>query len=51
MRADALRVLVVEDEAEIREFLVSQFIESGFLAQGLSSAKEFCWLSNLLIHK
>ena len=37
MGEDNLRVLVIEDEQEIREFLVSQFIESGASAEGLSS--------------
>lgn len=34
-----LRVLVIEDEEEIREFLVSQFIEVGNQATGLSSGE------------
>jgi two-component system alkaline phosphatase synthesis response regulator PhoP len=34
-----LRVLIIEDEAEIREFLVAQFLESGASAQGLSSGE------------
>lgn len=36
---DELRVLVIEDEAEIREFLVSQFLELGAAAQGLASGE------------
>lgn len=32
-----MRVLIVEDEAEIREFLVSQFVETGATAHSLSS--------------
>lgn len=34
-----LRVLVVEDEDEIRDFLASQFIESGAHAMGLASGE------------
>lgn len=34
-----LRVLVIEDETEIREFLVSQFLELGAAAQGLASGE------------
>jgi len=34
-----LRVLVVEDENEIREFLVAQFIDSGAVATGLASGE------------
>jgi hypothetical protein len=29
MALETLRVLVIEDEDEIREFLVSQFVENG----------------------
>lgn len=36
---DDLRVLVIEDETEIREFLVSQFLELGAAAQGLASGE------------
>jgi DNA-binding response OmpR family regulator len=35
-----LRVLVVEDESEIREFLVSQFIEAGAQSSGLPSGDQ-----------
>lgn len=34
-----LRVLIIEDEEEIREFLVSQFVEVGNQALGLSSGE------------
>lgn len=34
------RVLVIEDEAEIREFLVSQLEENGMRAMGLASGEE-----------
>jgi DNA-binding response OmpR family regulator len=37
MSEQNLRVLVVEDESEIREFLVSQFVDSGAAAHGLPS--------------
>ena len=37
----SLRILVVEDETEIREFLVSQFEENGMQAEGLSSGEGF----------
>ncbi len=39
MADETLKVLVIEDENEIREFLVSQFIEAGALAQGLPSGE------------
>lgn len=39
MSENNLRVLVIEDEAEIREFLVSQFLEAGASAQGLASGE------------
>lgn len=39
MNDNNLRVLVIEDEAEIRDFLVSQFLESGASAQGLASGE------------
>ena len=39
MTVNDLRVLVIEDEEEIREFLVSQFIEVGNHAVGLSSGE------------
>lgn len=35
MALEALRVLVIEDEDEIREFLVSQFVENNCQAHGL----------------
>ena len=35
------RILVLEDEHEIREFLVAQFLEHGMLAEGLSSGNGF----------
>lgn len=37
MSDESLKVLVIEDEAEIREFLISQFVEAGAVAQGLPS--------------
>ena len=37
MSDNSLRVLIVEDETEIREFLVSQFIDAGAAAHGLPS--------------
>lgn len=37
MSESQLRVLIVEDESEIREFLVSQFMDSGAAAHGLPS--------------
>lgn len=38
------RILVIEDEQEIREFLVSQFIEHGMAAEGLPSGEGFAML-------
>ncbi|MFN7730250.1 MAG: response regulator transcription factor [Bdellovibrio sp.] len=40
-KATTLRILVIEDETEIREFLVAQFIENGMQAEGLSSGEGF----------
>lgn len=40
MSEGTLKVLVVEDESEIREFLISQFIDSGALAVGLPSGDQ-----------
>ncbi|PIS09837.1 MAG: DNA-binding response regulator [Bdellovibrio sp. CG10_big_fil_rev_8_21_14_0_10_47_8] len=39
MAVEKMRVLIVEDESEIREFLVSQFTEAGAAAQGLPSGE------------
>jgi len=39
MSGSTLRVLVVEDEQEIREFLISQFVECGAAAEGLPSGE------------
>lgn len=40
MSEGTLKVLVVEDESEIREFLISQFIDAGALAVGLPSGDQ-----------
>lgn len=40
MSKDTLKVLVIEDESEIREFLISQFSEAGAMAHGLSSGDQ-----------
>jgi len=40
MSEGSLKVLIVEDESEIREFLISQFIDSGSLAVGLPSGDQ-----------
>jgi len=39
--ASGLRVLVIEDENEIREFLVTQFLDHGMQAEGLCSGEGF----------
>ena len=40
-QASSVRILVIEDEQEIREFLVLQFGEHGMTARGLSSGEGF----------
>jgi len=40
MNQETLRVLVIEDEQEIREFLTTQFIESGCQAWGLPNGSQ-----------
>ncbi|MCE3009358.1 MAG: response regulator transcription factor [Proteobacteria bacterium] len=40
MNQEVLRVLVIEDEQEIREFLTAQFIESGCQAHGLPNGSQ-----------
>lgn len=39
MSGTQMRVLIVEDESEIREFLVSQFVDSGAASHGLPSGE------------
>ncbi len=40
MSENTLRVLVVEDESEIREFLISQFADTGAISSGLPSGDQ-----------
>ena len=40
-QSNAFRILVIEDEQEIRDFLVLQFGEHGMTAQGLASGEGF----------
>lgn len=41
MNQSVMRILVIEDEQEIRDFLVTQFEENGMIAQGLASGDGF----------